>query len=553
MFDLSFWQPVFTHFHFIRPFWLLAFIPLLLLISFRWKREKKRQNAPILPAHLKKVLTVGEPKWKRQLPLKILTLISTLAVIICAGPSWLREPSPFGEDKAPLVIVLDVSDSMLQRDVAPSRLERAKQKIKDLLVLRGGGKTGLVVYSGSAHLAMPLTQDNLVFSPILDAIDASVMPKGGKFAHLALPLIEQQLTGFSSGGSVLLISDAANTQDREQFNKLFSDSPHQLLILAMGNNNRTSDLPMNYPSLEALTEANNGGIIEVTVSSEDVEWLDRQVERHMQLSGDLAMPWMDMGYYLLYPLAFILLLWFRRGWLVQWCLALILITPLSPVQATLVQHSAADASASVALTGREKWLQFWLDLWLTPDQQGQWYFNQELYLKAAQHYQDPMRKGVAFFFAQEYKLAHSAFLQVDSDAARFNITNALIGQREYVAARDRLILILEAHPDNQNAQTNLEIIQAFIDYINEFSESQAQSMEGSSESSTELPDNQPQTADGVEEEVSSDRMKSESISAEQILNDQAIAEKWLKRVEANPKQFLRNKFQIQLNEDNKGK
>ncbi len=88
-----------------------------------------------------------------------------LAILICTGPTWSREPSPFGEDQGALLILLDNSDSMLEEDIAPNRLARAKQKINDLLATRGGGRSGLVVFAGSAHTAMPLTRDTAVFAP----------------------------------------------------------------------------------------------------------------------------------------------------------------------------------------------------------------------------------------------------------------------------------------------------------------------------------------------------------------------------------------------------
>ncbi|GAL12118.1 TPR domain protein in aerotolerance operon [Vibrio astriarenae] len=148
-----------TQFHFLRPEWLWALLPIFLLVAYRFRMSTQPKWIDILPTHLREALTIGEQGWKRQLPLKLLALLMSLATIIAAGPTWQREPSPFGEDKAALVIVLDVSESMLETDVAPSRLMRAKQKIRDLLAIRGGGRNALVVYAGSAHLTMPLTQD----------------------------------------------------------------------------------------------------------------------------------------------------------------------------------------------------------------------------------------------------------------------------------------------------------------------------------------------------------------------------------------------------------
>ena len=59
------------------------------------------------------------------LPLKALALLMGLAILICTGPTWSREPSPFGEDQGALLILLDNSDSMLEEDNSPNRLARA--------------------------------------------------------------------------------------------------------------------------------------------------------------------------------------------------------------------------------------------------------------------------------------------------------------------------------------------------------------------------------------------------------------------------------------------
>ncbi|MFA0226615.1 hypothetical protein AB4483_21360, partial [Vibrio splendidus] len=97
-------QQFFTQFHFIRPLWLLAFIPMFFLLWVRWREETKPTWKDILPAHLRDALTIGETGWRKQLPLKLLVVIVTIAIIICSGPTWQREASPFGEDKASMLV-----------------------------------------------------------------------------------------------------------------------------------------------------------------------------------------------------------------------------------------------------------------------------------------------------------------------------------------------------------------------------------------------------------------------------------------------------------------
>ncbi len=555
MFDSLSLTQFFTQFHFIRPLWLLALIPMLFLIWLRWHEESKPGWKDILPKHLREALTIGDRGWRKQLPLKLLLVNAFIAIIICAGPSWQREASPFGEDKASMLVILDNSDSMLQKDLPPSRLERSKQKIRDLLVARQGGKTGLVVFAGSAHVAMPVTQDSNVFAPFLAATTPEIMPVKGKLAEKALPLIDQQLQGVA-GATVLLVSDGVNPATIERYQQFFADKPYQLLILAAGNPDVVSNNPMDLDSLQILASKTNGRLVKVSVDNGDIEQLNRYVERNMQLNGESSMPWKDSGYALLFPIALIILVWFRKGWLVQWCvIAMVSGSLMLPNQAMAENVSVKAEQPQVVqnLSALDKFSQWWWDLWLTPDQQGQRLFNKLEYLEAAKHFSDPLRKGTAYYYASEFELAHSAFLEMQNDSSEavrdyglYNAASALARQREYMAARELLkslaskeALSKELRPDVEH---NLKVISKIVDEINQMSKSQAGTEQ---DSSTELGDN-PQTAEGADEQTSADKVLQEKLSADDILGNQEMADKWLKRVESDPKDFLRAKFQIQL-------
>ncbi|MDD9173943.1 VWA domain-containing protein [Aliivibrio finisterrensis] len=549
MFDSLMWQQIVEQFHFIRPWWLLALLPLALLVYLRWKQDSKNEWQDVLPEHLRSALTINDMGWKKQLPLKLLSVSMFIAIIVCAGPTWEREPSPFGEDKAALLIVLDNSPSMLQKDLAPSRLERSKQKIRDLLNERKGGKTGLVVFSGSAHLAMPLTKDNSVFAPFLAAINPDIMPVEGKSAESALALIEPQL-GDNSAGTVLLISDGVNPKTIQAYEEYFQNSSHQLLVLAAGNKDKVSDNPMDLSSLQTLARKSNGSVVEVTVDDRDIQSLNNKIQRHMQLNNESAMPWKDMGYYLLFLVALLMLSWFRKGWLVKWCLVVCVVFPTlysTPTYAENVSLKAKTEEPVSTVTLWQKITDGWMNLWMTADQQGQWYFEQSDYLKAAKQYQDPLKKGTAYYYAGEYQLAHSAFLQVKSNLGLFNAANALARQREYVAARDIFQGLLADDIDSElreKTENNLSVMQGIVDEVNRTSESQKGTTDGPEES-FELAEDQPKTGDGADEEVDASLMTKESLNANEILGSQELADKWLRRVEADPKYFLRAKFQLQ--------
>ena len=115
----------------------------------------------IVAEHLLPHLFLKRTGQRRIGPLVLLAIVWALAVVALAGPAWKREPVPFADDSAALVIVVKVTPSMKTEDVQPDRLTRSVQKIHDLLALRSGARSALIAYAGTPHLVMPLTRDEI--------------------------------------------------------------------------------------------------------------------------------------------------------------------------------------------------------------------------------------------------------------------------------------------------------------------------------------------------------------------------------------------------------
>ena len=147
-------------FHFLRPTWALLLIPWLAMVVIRHQQRDKRDMfggiiAPHLLQHLR--LQRFDTRWLN--PKNVSLLFIVLVMLVLMGPTWRQQLSPLNQDEAALVVLLDVSSTMQQTDVQPSRLQRAKQKISDLLALRPDKKSALIVYSGTAHSVLSLTAD----------------------------------------------------------------------------------------------------------------------------------------------------------------------------------------------------------------------------------------------------------------------------------------------------------------------------------------------------------------------------------------------------------
>ena len=123
-------------FTFLRPLVLLALLPLGgLWLLLRRGAAAEAPEVPQIAPHLLAALTIGRNVRSRLRAPDLLIPAAMLMTLAAAGPAWRPAPSPFVTETAPLVIALDLSPSMTATDVAPSRLERAKQKVRDLIAL----------------------------------------------------------------------------------------------------------------------------------------------------------------------------------------------------------------------------------------------------------------------------------------------------------------------------------------------------------------------------------------------------------------------------------
>src|SRR5690606_20821010 len=136
---------------------------------------------------------------RQRLPWVLLGLGWLLASLALLGPSGERLSHNELKRHDPLVIILDMTPRMLAADRAPNRLQQARHKIADLLQLRGDAQTALVVYAGSAHSVVPLSDDLNTSLNLLDALHPDIMPRAGQRADLAIGKAQQLLEQGANG------------------------------------------------------------------------------------------------------------------------------------------------------------------------------------------------------------------------------------------------------------------------------------------------------------------------------------------------------------------
>ena len=181
-------------FHFLRPWWLLL-IPAAMWLHLTLRRAVSAadQWQGIIAPELLEHLVIGRGNRRRLRPYQLQTVLLIVTSLALAGPAWEREITPVTEERAPLVIALELTDSMLGTDQAPTRLEGARQKIRDLLGERQGARTAVIAYAGSAHAVPPLTDDTDLVNMYLESLTPDVMPQSGDRPDRALQLAASML------------------------------------------------------------------------------------------------------------------------------------------------------------------------------------------------------------------------------------------------------------------------------------------------------------------------------------------------------------------------
>lgn len=331
-------------FHFLRPWWLLL-APAGIAIAWLWSRQadpRARWRGIIEPALLDHLL-VGEQSGVRFTPIRLAAVSLVLAGIAAAGPTWEKEPPPFVEDRAPMVVALDLSRTMDATDVPPTRLERAKQKIRDLAAVRSGSRTGLVVYSGTAHLVLPPSEDPALLDLFLEALDTGLMPVAGRNAAAALAVADHVLAVESAPGTVLFITDGFEASEIGTFSEHARTSPYQVIALAAGTTEggpirgdkgrmavdkqgRPIQAKLDREIFSRLSSEAGVPVASLTLDETDVEWVQRRAMHHMQVMQEKTaeVHWKEFGYYGTFPLVLIAAFWFRKGWTVRWLTVLLL-------------------------------------------------------------------------------------------------------------------------------------------------------------------------------------------------------------------------------------
>jgi Ca-activated chloride channel family protein len=451
-----------TEFHFLRPLWLLA-IPLVWWLVFRllgkWWSTANWEK--IVEPHLLQFLATTPATQKTSLLPWIMCFTGTLLLLALAGPVWEKVPQPLLQKSQARVLVLDLSFSMLATDIKPTRIDRARFKLEDLLKRFVEGDTALIAYAGEAFVISPLTHDPATIAALLPGLRPNIMPVPGSRAEHAFSLAANLLSRSKSGsGHIIWITDGIEGQDFAALENTVGRN--RLSILAVGtesgspvalseggflkDKNGAIVIPkLNSQPLEKLAGIKQGSFTVLSIDDRDVEGIIEAettatdfIEDEQLRSSD---KWNEEGPWLLLlalPLAASL---FRRGLLFSWSL--------------LVLFGISSLPNSAQAFG-------WDDLWLRTDQQAEKLFQEGAEKEAAQLFENPEWKGTAAYRTGDYEKAIKEFSRKDGPLANFNRGNSLAFAGRLEEALAAYEKVLAENPKHEDAQFNHDLIEKIL-------------------------------------------------------------------------------------------
>ncbi len=470
------WLVPLSDFHFLRPMWLLLFIPAVIAFVMLLKQRLGEGDwQQVVDPALRAYVLDRAPKQSTKSGhwwILIAWLVATLAL---SGPTWQRIPVPVMKNQDALVILIDMSLSMGSQDIKPSRAIRSVQKVTDIIRERKYGLTAVIAYSGDAHTVTPFTDDGETIEHLLPSLTPEIMPKLGSRPDKAIKLAQELMTNANiRKAQFLLLTDGIQPNDVTRIKDLLGENT-PLAVIAIGTAEgapvslgdqgflRDNDGNIVLPRLDTATlnelraQAN---VPWLPLAFDDRDWktlLKSEVTANNEEADSSRNTqydqWHDAGFWLIFLLLPIALITFRRG-----------------VVFTIVLIPALWSQPSDAADLK--------DLWQTPDQQGQ-----ELFAKdpsaAAQKFQNPSWKGSALYKSGDYQGAVDQFSQDSSARGKYNEANALAQTGNLEKALEAYEEAIQRAGNDAELLKNAEANRQLVEKIKEQQEKQQQNQQSS--------------------------------------------------------------------------
>ena len=278
--------------------WMLLIIPILVLMRFIVWRKRKRNLRKFGDPSLLKEMMPDVSKYRPTIKFCLLLSAITILIFMIARPQVGSKISHEKREGIEVLIALDISNSMLAQDVIPSRLEKSKLLIEDLVDHFTNDKVGLVVFAGDAFVQLPITNDYVSAKMFLQNINPSLITTQGTDLAHAISLSQSCFTQREHiGRAIIVITDGEDHEGgaleaaREAYKKGIN-----VFILGVGTS-KGAPIPdgnggylkdnsgqivlsaLNEQMCQQVAKAGNGVYIHVDNTSDAQEKLNKELSK----------------------------------------------------------------------------------------------------------------------------------------------------------------------------------------------------------------------------------------------------------------------------------
>ncbi|MDA9818221.1 VWA domain-containing protein, partial [Flavobacteriaceae bacterium] len=450
-----------NNFNFENITWLWG----LLLIPIFWLffqkqgafRKKFSYLKKFIDSHLLPELLQNTKNKKNNIKkfLIIFSLLWVFLIIGLANPRWkFSEQKTYVANKN-LVILLSLSTHMNSNDIAPSRINRAKQIITDLIRIKHSTNLGFVTFAKTPHIITPLTTDKSTIANILPYIDTDLIAMQGSSINKAILRTSALFQG-NKNNDILLISDG-NFEDSQLNTKtknLLQQKSININVVAIGTQTGAPMLDINgkfiknkndkiiisrlrQENLLNISKNHNGfyldGNYDLNIAQkiiDKIEYIDL-VKQKKAISNSKI--WQN-EFYIFIILAMIAMVFIRKDFLLA-------------IAMVAIFHENVSANP-----------------FLNQDQKAQKYFQDFDFENAAENFTDSYNVGVAKYHSNDFAGAQKEF-QKTSDfdiSARYNLANSFFRQRNFQEAVKNYQEVLNENPEHKKAQHNLKVAKKIL-------------------------------------------------------------------------------------------
>ena len=287
-------------FRFEDPIYLyaLALIPLLAILRFLLVRQQKKRLRKFGDRELVRQLSPDVSRFRPLVNYSLLLTALALLIVIIARPQFGTKINREKRTGIETIIALDVSNSMLAEDVAPSRLDRSKMMVENLVDNFTNDKIGLIVFAGDAFIQLPITSDYVSAKMFLSSISPSMIATQGTDIAKAISMASHSFTQQEGvGKAIIVITDGEDHEGGAlEAAKDAKDKGMRVYILGVGsakgapiptgngdymkdNTGQTVMTGLNEQMCREIAQAGGGAYIHVENNSNAQDQLDHELNK----------------------------------------------------------------------------------------------------------------------------------------------------------------------------------------------------------------------------------------------------------------------------------